>query len=103
VIVWAVRYHAAFTLIGSPIPPATALAFACISMIASMVPLSSNGLGLREWAIGAAAPMLTAYQLELGLTAELVNRAAELAMVTVVGLAGAGYLAWLRHRRLERK
>lgn len=98
VIVWSVRYHAAFALLDAPIAPATALAFACISMIASMVPFSSNGLGLREWAIGAAAPLLTAYHLELGLTAELVNRAAELVVVTLAGLAGMAYLAWRRHR-----
>ena len=38
VLVWAMRYHAAFALIGAPLDPTTALAFACVSMIASMIP-----------------------------------------------------------------
>jgi hypothetical protein len=97
VFVWAVRYYAAFALIGSPIDLLDALAFACISMIATLVPLVSNGLGLREWAIGLAAPILTPYVLELGITAELVNRAAEIIIVVILGLAG---IAWLgAHRR----
>ncbi|MDY7110327.1 MAG: hypothetical protein SYC29_16985 [Planctomycetota bacterium] len=96
VFVWALRYHAAFALIGSPIPPHGALAFACISMMATMLPFVSNGLGLREWAIGLAAPFLTEYVLEMGITAELVNRAAEIVVVVILGLAGLG---WLGHRR----
>jgi len=83
---WALRYHVAFALIGAPIEPSGALAFACISMMANLVPFVSNGLGLREWAIGLTAPLLTAHHLELGITAELVNRAAE---IIVIGFAGA--------------
>lgn len=96
VFVWAVRYYAAFALIGSPIDSTGALAFACISMMATMLPLVSNGLGLREWAIGLASPFLTDYVLELGITAELVNRAAEIIIVVILGLAG---IAWLGARR----
>ena len=96
VFVWAARYYAAFALIGSPIGSTGALAFACISMMATMLPFVSNGLGLREWAIGLAAPFLTDYVLELGITAELVNRAAEIIIVVILGLAG---IAWLGARR----
>jgi len=96
VFVWAMRYYAAFALIGAPVDATGALAFACVSMIATMVPLVSNGLGLREWAIGLTAPFLTEYVLELGITAELVNRAAELVVIAVLGLAG---IAWLARRR----
>jgi hypothetical protein len=96
VLVWATRYWAAFQLIGAPVSPMVALTFACISMVATMIPFISNGLGLREWAIGLAAPLLTAYQLQLGITAELVNRAAELVVIACLGLIG---VAWLAHRR----
>lgn len=100
VLVWAIRYHAAFAAIGSPIDPTVALGFACVSVIATLVPFLSNGLGLREWAIGLLAPLLTAYRLELGVTAELVNRGVEIITITILGLAG---LAWLaRHRALTR-
>lgn len=98
VFVWAARYYAAFALIDYYIDIEEALAFACISMIATLVPFFSNGLGLREWAIGFAAPLLTAYQLEHGLTAELVNRAGELIIVLITGLIA---IAWLM--RLQKK
>lgn len=94
VFVWAARYYAAFALIGYSINIEEALAFACISMIATLVPFFSNGLGIREWAIGLAAPLLTAYQLEHGLTAELVNRTGEIAVVLIAGFMG---IAWLMH------
>ena len=96
VFVWAARYYAAFALIDYRISIESAFAFACISMIATLVPFFSNGLGLREWAIGLAAPLLTMYQLEHGITAELVNRAGELIVVLIAGLAG---IAWLSHLR----
>jgi hypothetical protein len=90
--VWAVRYGVAFALVGAPIGAEVALAFACVSVIATMVPFVSNGLGLREWAIGLLAPIITSHQLELGVTAELVNRAAEL---LVIGVLGGIALPWL--------
>ena len=99
VFVWAARYYAAFALIDYSISIESALAFACISMIATLVPFFSNGLGLREWAIGLAAPLLTvAYQLEHGLTAELVNRAGELVVVLITGLIGIAFLTHLRRK-----
>ena len=97
VFIWAARYYAAFALLDYTISIEAALAFACISMIATLVPFFSNGLGLREWAIGLAAPLLTvAYQLEHGITAELVNRAGELIVVLIAGLLGLAYLTHLR-------
>jgi hypothetical protein len=93
VFVWALRYYAAFKLIGLPIPMTESLVFACVSMIATMVPFVSNGLGLREWAVGLASPLLAVGRLEQGITAELLNRAAEMAVVLVLGLTGLAYLA----------
>ncbi len=92
VLVWAVRYHAAFALIGSPIAHDTALAFACVSMIASMIPFLSGGLGVREWAIGLLSPLLAGVPLEIGVTADLVNRAAA---IVVVGAMGVPATVWV--------
>lgn len=103
VLIWAVRYACAFALIGSPIDPEAALALACVSIVATMVPLFSNGLGLREWAIGLVAPLLTAHALELGIIAELVNRAVELIIITLTGIAGMMYLAHRSRRHDEGK
>jgi hypothetical protein len=101
ILVWALRYHAAFALLGSPLDANGALAFACLGSMAMLVPFVGNGLGLREWGIGLAAPLLTPYALELGLAAELVNRAAELVVILAIGLGG---IAWLtaRTRRAAR-
>jgi hypothetical protein len=88
----AVRYHLAFQLIGVPVPVETSVAIACVSMAATLVPLVSNGIGLREWAIGLLAPILTGYALEQGIVAELVQRAFEIAVVIPTGLLGAAYL-----------
>jgi hypothetical protein len=98
VMVWAVRYHLAFALLGSPIDPQAALAFSCLSLVAMLVPIVGNGLGLREWAVGLAAPLLTPYVLGLGLAADLVNRAAELVVIPVLGLGGMAWLAWNARR-----
>jgi hypothetical protein len=102
-LVTAARYHAAFALIGSPINVSGALAFACISIIATMVPFLSNGLGLREWTIGLVAPLLTPYQMTLGITADLVNRAAEIIVAVIMGLIGMVVLARIQtHRASDR-
>jgi hypothetical protein len=95
VLVTALRYHAAFALIGAPIDASGAIAFACISVLATMVPLVSNGLGLREWAIGLLAPAIASHHMELGITADLVNRAAELIVVSVAGVPAT---LWLMRR-----
>ena len=96
VILLAVRYHAAFALIGSPIEHASALTISCVSLVATLVPLSGNGLGLREWAVGIAAPLVTPWVVEMGLAADLLNRAAEVLLVVPLGV---GALAWLGWRR----
>lgn len=96
VLVLAVRYHTAFALIGSPIDARGSIGFACASLMASMVPLVSNGLGLREWSIGLLSPVLTAHRLALGVTADLLNRAVEILIALPLGLAGIAYLAHLR-------
>lgn len=102
VLLWAARYWAAFALIGRSIGPDAALAFACVSVIATMIPLVSNGLGVREWAVGLVAPMIGSGAMAVGITAELVNRAAEIVVITALGLAAAGYLAAIRPRSSNR-
>ncbi|PJF23684.1 MAG: hypothetical protein CUN53_21640, partial [Phototrophicales bacterium] len=45
VLIIAVRYYTAFDMIGAPIDWIGAFAFACVSVMASMIPVLSNGLG----------------------------------------------------------
>jgi hypothetical protein len=96
---WGVRYWAAFALIGQPVAPAAAVTLACAAVLASSIPLAGNGLGLREWVIGMAAPAMVGCAMEWGITADLVHRGMELA---VVGPIGGAAMAWLWRRRRER-
>ena len=99
-LAWAVRYHAAFALIGAPVGWETAVGLACVSVIAMLVPFVSNGLGLREWAVGLLAPFLAGYSMQEGIAAELVNRAAEIVVILGLGLAGSVWVtrSWRRSR-----
>ncbi|MHC4784997.1 MAG: hypothetical protein ACYTE6_03445, partial [Planctomycetota bacterium] len=75
--------------------------FACLSVVPMLVPFVGNGLGLREWAVGLAAPLLTPYVLGLGLAAELLNRAAELVVIVILGLGGIAWLTLRARRNLK--
>lgn len=97
------RYFAAFQLIGSPIDSRDALGFACISTASTVVPLFGSGLGVREWAIGLFAPILTPHELTLGLTADLLNRAVEVMIVVLAGLIGMMSLSRMRSSRSSRR
>lgn len=87
------RYALAFSLIGCEIDADAAIAFACIASAASMIPLVPNGMGVREWAVGLLAPVIAGHTLEQGIAAELVNRAAELAVTVPAGGLAAAWLA----------
>jgi len=100
---WTFRYGLLFTLVDVPIRAEGALAVAVVSQFASLIPLSGNGLGLREWAVGLCADSLPAgwasaaggAMQAAGLSADLVNRAVEVAIAVPVGLAS---VAWLGRR-----
>jgi hypothetical protein len=103
---WAVRYWAVFALIGRPLGAMESIAVAAVSQVALLIPLAGNGLGLREWAVGLLALALpTWYATEgetgpgTGLTADLVNRAAEVLVAVPLGLIGIAVVATLARRR----
>lgn len=90
-IVWTLRYWVVFAIADSPVTMAQAAAVAAVSQVAMSVPLVGNGLGLREWAVGLLRASLPAWYgvgaaSSAGLTADLVNRAAELLVAVPVGL-----------------
>lgn len=103
---WAVRYCAVFALIGRPLGAMESIAVAAVSQVALLIPLAGNGLGLREWAVGLLAVALpTWYAAEgqtgagTGLTADLVNRAAEVLVAVPLGLIGIAVVATLARKR----
>jgi hypothetical protein len=97
-LAWTGRYAAAFALWGTPIGLGPAAVFAAVSQVVSLVPLAGNGLGLREWGTGYTAQWLVAAGVvavadaagarELGLAADLINRAGELIALVPVGILG---------------
>ncbi|HYE03230.1 MAG TPA: hypothetical protein VD963_08335 [Phycisphaerales bacterium] len=125
VLVWCVRYWAAFALLGRGISPLEAGILAAASQGAMVVPVQ---LGVREWLVGsayAALPALGALAgpdlpgparapappppaaesagaalaaMTPGLLAELVNRAAELLIALPAGLVSTAWLARARAR-----
>lgn len=108
-LLWAVRYWAVFAMIGRPIGPREAVAVAVVSQVALLVPLAGNGLGLREWAVGLLTAALPAWfalddgdAAGTGLTADLVNRAAEIAVAVPVGLLASGAVAAYARRHGRR-
>lgn len=105
---WAARYAAVFAILNQPLAWGGALALAAISTVASLFPLAPNGLGVREWTVGLVAPLLPvslAYSAGLttasGLSAELLHRAAEVAMAVPLGLAATAWV-WRRFLRAQR-
>ncbi|MSR29568.1 MAG: hypothetical protein EXS03_08355 [Phycisphaerales bacterium] len=85
-LAWIVRYWAVFSLVGVELSLEGAATAACIGLLAGMVPFVGSGLGIREWAIGLAGPALAAWPTDMGLAADLINRAVDLVIVVPLGL-----------------
>lgn len=101
ILTWVARYAVVFTLIGHPISIAQAALITAVSQLAMTIPLAGNGLGLREWGIGLTLPIAAANTARsVGLSADLLNRAAELLIALPVGLLSAALLAhrYRKHR-----
>ncbi len=96
---WTLRYWAVFQLVGAPIDLETAIVLGSVSVIATLLPIVSNGLGIREWVIGILAPMISHEPVSTSqaIVAELVHRVAEITVMTPLGVASI--LALVRHNR----
>ncbi len=92
--IWVARYAVVFALVGAPLDAPRTVLVAAISQIVLLIPISGNGIGLREWAV--------AFTAEAGLRADVVNRAAETIVVLPIGLACTWWVArrYRRHRRI---
>lgn len=96
-LLMAIRYQCAFMLMGESIGFDVCMGLACIGMLAGAIPFLTGGLGLREWLVGWFTTILVIMPgaLELGLLADLINRAIELLVLLPIG--GVSVL-WLRPR-----
>jgi hypothetical protein len=99
VLTWILRYLCAFVAVGRELSLLEVVAFTAVSQAALLVPLISNGLGLREWAIGLLGPALPAWARAgdlsrgLAIAGDLVHRAADVVASVPVGLIGAWYVS----------
>ena len=108
--VWAGRYAVAFAIVGASIDLPAALVLAVASQAAMLIPIAGNGLGLREWLIGALAASMPAAMLggadthlSQGLTADVLNRVVEVMVAVPLGLTCLAIIAQrLRKRQKAR-
>ncbi len=94
-LVWMARYLIAFSLVGTSIDIRTAAIVTVVSQLAITIPISGNGLGVREWGVGLTTAALfaagaidapdAAGATTLGLAADLVLRGTELIPALVIG------------------
>ena len=96
-LVIALQSWAAFRLSGWEIEPMTAVGVAVVAAVANLTPFIGNGLGVREWAVGLAAPLLGGYETDAGLAAQLTGRAVDAVMAVAMG---GPALAWIASRRI---
>lgn len=109
VLSWMGRYLCAFALLGRPLSLLEAGVLTAISQAAMVVPFVSNGLGLREWAVGLLAPMLPTWVREgvtsagtagtpslsktAALAGDVLHRVGDVVAALPVGLWGAAVVA----------
>lgn len=103
VLIWILRYHVTFAIVGFPISWTVATGVSLTSQIAMLMPVQ---LGLREWVVGASSSFLASgpdlvAQATPGIIADLFNRGVELAIGLPLGLLATLWLAgrWRAIRR----
>lgn len=88
-LVWMLRYAAAFAMLGVQITPVQIALVTAVSQIAQVIPITGGGLGFREWGVGLTASMTPGTQgigMRTAVGADVINRIAETIIVIPVGL-----------------
>ncbi len=102
---WALRYWLSFAVIGLPIEFSAAVLIAGVVIIASMVAITGNGMGIQEWAVGLVAPLLPAAIVAAeiaqadGLIGAFLSRSVEVLVAIPCGLWGVWYVRRLARRK----
>lgn len=92
---WVLRYGLLFRILGVDLPIEHAAIIAAGAQAAAYVPLVGNGLGVREWVVGALSKWTSASSvaLQIGLAADVLNRLIELVVLGPIGLLGVWWVA----------
>jgi uncharacterized membrane protein YbhN (UPF0104 family) len=92
-LVWMLRYAAAFAMLGVEITPVQIALITAVSQIAQIIPITGGGLGFREWGVGLAATMTAgaaSITMRVAVGADVINRIAETIIVIPLGLVCTG-------------
>lgn len=108
-VIWMARYAATFALVGAPLNAPQAAAVTGVSQAAMVVPLTGNGLGLREWAVGLTGPLLpesltgaAPVSQPAALSADVLNRGLEVIVAVALGMVCSALIAAnLRKRGID--
>ena len=92
------RTWCAFAIAGYDITFAQATAMGAAGMLVSLLGLTPNGLGMREWALAGMTLLVSSHDASAGMTAALVDRAMEVVVVCVLGLPATVQLMRLSPR-----
>lgn len=95
-LVWMLRYAAAFAILGVQITPVQIALITAVSQIAQIIPITGGGLGFREWGVGLTATLTKGTQeiaMRTAVGADVINRIAETIIVIPVGLICTGIVA----------
>ncbi len=88
-LVWMLRYAAAFAMLGIEITPLQIVLITAVSQAAQVIPITGGGIGFREWGVGLAATMskgTAVIDMPTAIGADLINRVAETIIVVPLGL-----------------
>lgn len=88
-LVWMLRYAAAFAMLGVEITPLQIVLVTAVSQAAQVIPITGGGIGFREWGVGLAATMYkgtAVIDMRTAIGADLINRVAETIIVVPLGL-----------------
>jgi len=83
VLVSAIRLWIVFDVVGQPIGYGEAVLAASAGLFVSMLGITPNGLGLREWAIAGVTSATTGH---VGFAAAVIDRGVEAVVITLAGL-----------------
>lgn len=101
-LVWMLRYAAAFAILGIQITPVQIALITAVSQLAQVIPITGGGLGFREWGVGLTASLTRGAQditMRTAIGADVINRIAETIIVIPLGLICTGIVA-RRYKRV---
>ena len=84
-LVISARLWVAFQVVGQPAGFAQVVVAASAGMFVSLLPLTPNGLGLREWVVAGLTEAMAPTTGGAGLAASVIDRGVEAVVLTVAG------------------